>query len=116
LDKAAFRSMFLQVDAPIADSLASAIAELGEASSPELRETAGLLCHRLRGDARTVGFNLMGELAWEMERTLRSSPGSPLDGASLSFLRAAATELRRRMQAGETACDEPLPERLLSLA
>lgn len=111
-----FQKMFLDVDGPLATEMASLLSALSSDSPDELHEQIGLLCHRIRGDARTVGFILIGDLTGIIEETLRlRSANHSLDAGRWQELRLVAEEIERRMSAGQTACDEPLSEEMLAL-
>lgn len=111
-----FQKMFLDVDGPLATEMAALLHSLACDSSHELHEQVALLCHRIRGDARTVGFTLIGDLTGIIEEALPlRSTGHSLTESRWQELRLVAAEIERRMSAGATACDEPLPEGLLAL-
>jgi chemotaxis protein histidine kinase CheA len=104
------QQLFFDVDTPVAEQLVEAMEQLGRAWQPEQGDEASLLCHRLRGDARTVGFELVADLIGAIEDRLRSSlkAGSGLDAESLVMMLQTAREIVRRMKAGEEICLEPL--------
>jgi HPt (histidine-containing phosphotransfer) domain-containing protein len=104
-----FQRMFLDVDGPLAHSLVHELAGLTADAPKELFEPASLLCHRLRGDAATVGFARLGELLSEIEACLRSAhKGTSPEPAELDRVRHLAAEVVRRIDLGADACDRPL--------
>ena len=65
-----FQKMFLDVDGPLAIEMAEILSSLSNESPHEQHEQVALLCHRIRGDARTVGFTIIGDLTGIIEEAL----------------------------------------------
>ncbi|MFT3924649.1 MAG: Hpt domain-containing protein [Myxococcales bacterium] len=111
-----FQKLFLDTDGPVAAQILEILESLSTDSPSEESERAGFLCHRLRGDARTVGFALIGELAGVIEDELtRNRRQNTLADERLVQLRFLANEISRRISGGRAACQEPLSHELQAM-
>jgi chemotaxis protein histidine kinase CheA len=111
-----FQQMFLDVDGPLATEMAEIVRKLNSESPREQHEQVSLLCHRIRGDARTVGFSVIGDLTGIIEEALPiRSPGHSLDTNQRQELRLVADEIERRMSGGRSVCNEPPSGEILAL-
>jgi chemotaxis protein histidine kinase CheA len=110
MDRRSYQQMFVEVDGPIAEQLSASLQNLTVDAEHARWDAASLLCHRLRGDARTVGFVALGELIGSIEDRLRHSlrSGVAVEADCLDSMRRAAEEIVTRMKSGEAACGEPL--------
>ena len=116
MNREQLRQLFVDVDTPVAEQLLEALQRMERAFSAELCDEASLACHRLRGDARTVGFEVVAQLVGVIEDQLSVAlkEAVRLEPDALSGMAVGAEEIIRRMKTGVDGCAEPLSSEWLS--
>ncbi len=116
MNRERLRQLFVDVDSPVAEQLLSVLQRMERGFSNALCDEAGLACHRLRGDARTVGLDVFAQLVGAIEDRLSVAlkDGVGIEQCTLSRMIVGAQEIVRRMKSGVDGCAEPLSSEWLA--